>query len=112
MRRAYIPPPCRAPARASVGAGVLAYVAADSSRHELVFCRRTDMAGVENPLSADQVEPHDGAGAAPQLLGDVEVALATLKRFAVSDRDAQTSQTVVEVMELMNAKIAKVRTTL
>ena len=67
------------------------------------------MAGVENPLSADQVEPHDGAGAAPQLLGDVEVALATLKGFAVSDRDAQTSQTVVEVMELMNAKIAKVR---
>jgi hypothetical protein len=35
------------------------------------------MAGVENPLSADQVEPLDG-GAGPLLLGDVEAALAAL----------------------------------
>jgi hypothetical protein len=65
------------------------------------------MAAVENPLSAvDQVEPHD-EGTGPQLLGDVEAALAALKGSAVSDRDTQT----VEAMELMNAKIAEVRAT-
>jgi hypothetical protein len=71
------------------------------------------MAGVENPLSTDrQVEPHDG-GAGPQLLGDVEAALAALKGSraymgasgAVLDRDTQT----VEAMELMHAKIAELQ---
>jgi hypothetical protein len=62
------------------------------------------MAGVENPLSTDQtVEPPDG-GAGPLLLGDVEAALAALKGSAVYDRDK-----TVELMELMNAKIAEVR---
>jgi hypothetical protein len=41
-------------------------------------------------------KPH-GGGADPQLLGDVEAALAALKASAVSDRDTQT----VEAMELM-----------
>ena len=64
---------------------------------------------VENPLSTDQVEPHD-KGAGPHLLGDIEVALAALKgsmdplRCTVLDRDK-----TVEVIELMHAKIAKVR---
>jgi hypothetical protein len=35
------------------------------------------MASVENPLSGDQVEPHDHAGTGPQdVPGDVEAALA------------------------------------
>jgi hypothetical protein len=46
------------------------------------------------------VEPKpQGGGADPQLLGDVEAALAALKGSAVSDRDTQT----VEAMELMMA---------
>jgi hypothetical protein len=68
------------------------------------------MAGVENPISANQVELHDG-GAAAQLPGDVEAALAALKQgSAVLDRDIGTSvQTVDEVMELMRAEIAELR---
>jgi hypothetical protein len=61
------------------------------------------MAGIENPLSAYQVEPHDG-GAGPHLLGDVEAALAALKVSAVLD----ATQTV-EAMELMRAEIAELR---
>jgi hypothetical protein len=63
------------------------------------------MAGeVENPLSTEQVEPHEGTD--PQLLGDIEAALAALKQgSAVLDVRDKT----VDVIELMNAKIAKVR---
>jgi hypothetical protein len=53
-------------------------------------------------------EPHDGK-TGPQLLGDVEAALAVLKESTVFDRDPQ----MVELMELMmvvtNAKIAGLR---
>jgi hypothetical protein len=61
------------------------------------------IAGVENPLSADHVEPHDGR-TGPQLLGDVEAALTALEGFALLDRDK-----TLDVMKLMNAKIAEVR---
>ena len=59
-------------------------------------------------------KPHDGpdGGAGPQLLEDVEAALAAFKGSALSDRDTQT----VELMELMmavtNANKAEVRTEL
>jgi hypothetical protein len=57
------------------------------------------MAGIENPLSVDQVEPHD-EGTGPQLLGNVEAALASLKGSSVLD----PSHTV-EAMELIMVEL-------
>jgi hypothetical protein len=84
------------------------------------------MAGVENPLSADQSrdvesseglvldrEPHLGGGASPQLLmGDVEAALAALKGSAVFDREPQTVDAMERLMAAQaatNATIAELR---
>jgi hypothetical protein len=61
--------------------------------------------GVENPVSAAQVEPHDG-GAGTQLLEDIEAAVTALKQeSAVLDVRDKT----VDVIQLLNAKIAEVR---
>jgi hypothetical protein len=57
-------------------------------------------------------EPH-GGGAGPQLLGDVEAALAALKGSAVFDREPQTVEAIERLtMAVTSAKIAQLRAAL
>jgi hypothetical protein len=50
-----------------------------------------------------------GGGAGPQLLGDVEAALAALKGSAVFDREPQTVEALELMMVVTNAEIAELR---
>jgi hypothetical protein len=54
-------------------------------------------------------EPHDG-GTDPQLLGDVEAALAALKGSAVSDRDTQTVEVMERLIMAVTAELDEGRT--